>query len=73
MGRRHGRGWSQWFAILITSILLRYCYLQNTIFLSLSDKELVILSVDVAVHGSVKQGEIKAAPVLIRLCCLLEF
>ena len=61
------REWNGWFSILITSIFLRDCYLQNTNFLSLSDKESVNLRVAIAIHVSGTQVEIKAAPVLIRL------
>lgn len=39
IGRAHGTGWSGWFAILITSILVRGCYLKYNNFLGLSDKE----------------------------------
>ena len=66
MGRGHGRGWSGWFTILITSIFLRGCYLQYTNFLSLSDKESVMVSAIIPVHVSGKQGEVKAAPELKR-------
>lgn len=54
MGREYGGGWSGQFAILITSILLRGCCLQYTNFLSLTNKELVIVSGVIPVHASGK-------------------
>ena len=67
IGREHGRGWSGWFASLITSNFLRDCFLQYTKFLTLSDKESAIVSALIPVHASEKQGEIKVVPILIRL------
>ena len=67
MDRQYEGGNSGWFAILITSILLRGCYLQYTNFLSLTDKELVIVRGVIPVHASEKQWEIKTAPSLIWL------
>ena len=55
MDREYEGGNSGWFAILITSILLRGCYLQYTNFLSLTDKELVIFRGVIPVHASEKQ------------------
>ena len=47
--------------------ILKDCYLQNTNFLSLSNKESITLGAIVTVHVSGKQRKMKAVPVLIRL------
>lgn len=44
------------FAILITSIFLKGCYL---VLLGLSDRESAIVSTVIPVHTSGKQGKIK--------------
>ena len=69
IGRGYGKEWSRWFAIPITSTFLRDYYLQYTNFLSLINKELVIVSVAISCPYFVEQEEIKAAPVLARLHC----
>ena len=58
----YGREWSEWFGIRTSNIFVRGYYLQYTNFPSLSDKESV--SSLIPVHGSGKQGGIKAMPVL---------
>ena len=67
IGGEYGRLWSGWFAILITNVFVRGYYLQYTNFLSLNNKESVIVSAVIRVHASGKQEEIKAVPVLTRL------
>ena len=52
IGRGYGKEWSRWFAIPITSTFLRDYYLQYTNFLSLINKELVIVSVVISAHAS---------------------
>ena len=54
-----------WFDIMIINIFIRD-YLQYINFLSLSDKESVIVSSVFPVHTSWKKGEIRTAPFLTR-------
>ena len=63
-GVERGHGVSGWLNILMTSIFLRGCYLQCTNFLSLGNKESVIVSTVIPVDASGKQGEIEVATVL---------
>ena len=49
----------EWFAIPIASIFIGDYYLQYTKFLSLSNKESVIVNPDTTVHTLTKKGEIK--------------
>ena len=62
----HGR-WIEWFSILIASIFINY--LQYIIFLSLSDKESVIVSPVIPAYTLRKKAEIKAVSVLTKLPC----
>ena len=64
MDKGYGRGWKGWLAIQIASIIFRGYCLQYTNFLSLSDKESVIVSTMISVRNPGKHGEIKAAPVV---------
>ena len=68
IGRGHGRAWGECFAILITRIFIRDCYLQYTNFVNLTNKEWVILIIVISVHALGKQG---AAPLLTRLLSLI--
>ena len=63
---------SGWFAIKIANIFLGVCYLQCTIFMTLSDKKSVVVSAAIPAAISRKQGEIKSAPVLTKLPRLLS-
>ena len=56
-----------YFAIPIASIFIRDYNLQYTNFLSLSDKESVIVSRVITVHSLGKKGEIKTVSVSTRL------
>ena len=67
IGGEYGRIWSRWFAILITNIFVRGYYLQYTNFLSLNNKESVLVSAVIHVHASGKQEQIKAVSVPTRL------
>lgn len=67
-GRGHGRAWGDCFAILITRIFIRDCYLQYTNFVNLTNKEWVILIIVISVHALGKQG---AATLLTRLLSLI--
>ena len=71
VGRSYGRRWIEWFSVLIASIFIRDYYLQYTNFLSLSDKESVILSPVYSDFTLTKKREVKTASVLIRLRCWL--
>ena len=64
MDKGYGRGWKGWLAIQIASIIFRDYCLQYTNFLSLSDKESVIVSTMISVRTSGKHGEIKAVLVV---------
>ena len=64
---RDERSWIGWFAIPVSNSFIRDCYLQYTNFLSLSDKELVIVSPVINVHTLRKKGEIKTMGFLTRL------
>ena len=65
------RRWIGWFVILVLNIFLREYYLQYTNFLSLSDKETIIVSIVISVHTLEKQQEIKTVSILTRLPCSL--
>ena len=54
-GKVHGSDWSEWFAILITSIFLKGCYLQC--ILSLGDQKSVIIKVLSMVCGSKERSK----------------
>lgn len=69
--RKHGKKWSGWFAVLITTIFLRKCYLQYTTFLSFSSKQSEILNA-VIVHASGKQIKIKSVPVFTKVISSLS-
>ena len=56
---RYEKRWMEWFAIPIASIFIGDYYLQYTKFLSLSNKESVIVNPDTTVHTLTKKGEIK--------------
>ena len=56
-----------WFAIPVASIFIRDCYLQYTNFISLNDKESVIVSPVITVHTLRKKGEMKTVSDLTRL------
>ena len=58
--------WIEWFAIPIASIFIRNYYLQYTNFLSLSDKETVIVSPVITFHTLRKKGEIETVSFLTR-------
>ena len=60
------RSWIEWFVIPIASIFIRDYYLQYTNFMSLSDKESVIVSPVITAHTLRKDGEFKTASVFIR-------
>ena len=68
---RYGRMWIGWIFILIASIIIKENYLYYTDFLSLSDKESVILSTFIPVYTLRKKTEIKTVSVLTRLPCSL--
>ena len=60
------RSQTEWFVIPIASIFIRDYYLQYTNFMSLSDKESVIVSPVITAHTLRKNGEFKTASVFIR-------
>ena len=59
IGWWHGRGWSDWFSILVAHIFVRGSSMQCTNFLSLSDAWSVIMSALIPVYALGKQGKIK--------------
>ena len=61
------RKWVWWFAIPIASIFIKDYYLQYINFLSLSDKESVIVSPVITAHTLRKKEKIKTVSVLTRL------
>ena len=69
IGTKHGRGWDGRFVILITGMFLREFHVQYTNFPSLSNTESVIVSAVILFCILGKQGEIKAATVVLRLPC----
>ena len=64
-----GGGGSNWFAILIASIVISCYNLQYTNFLSLSNTLSVVMSAVIPVNASGKQGKIKTVSVLKTLSC----
>ena len=66
IGWGYERRWIEWFVIPIASIFVGDYYLQYTNFLSLSNKESVIVSPVIIVHTLGKNGEIKIVSVLAR-------
>ena len=63
--------WIVYHSSIFASIFIRAYYLQYTDFLSLRDKELVIVSAVIPVHSLGRQGETKTVSVLARLSCTL--
>ena len=61
------RRWIGMFAIAISSIYIRGYYLQYTNFLSLGNRELVVVNPVITVHTLRKKGEIKTVSFLTRL------
>ena len=57
----------EWFAISTANIFIRDYYLQYNNFLSLSDKESVIVSSVITVHALRKKGEIETVSFLTKL------
>ena len=66
IGWGYERRWIEWFVIPIASIFIGDYYLQYTNFLSLSNKESVIVSPVITAHTFWKNGEIKTVFVLTR-------
>ena len=67
------RRWVGWLSILIASIFVRDYYLQYTNFLSLRNKESVIVNPVIPVYTLRMEKEIKTVPVLSRLPFSLAF
>ena len=65
--RRYKRRWVGWFAIPVADIFIRDYYLQYTNFLSLSNKESLIVSPAITIHTLMKKRKIKARSFLTRL------
>ena len=66
-GWKYEKKWTGEFSIPIASIFIEVYYLQYTNFLSLSDKESVIVIPVVTTNILRKKGEITAVSVLTRL------
>ena len=66
-GWAYERRWIEWFAISITSIFIRDYFFITRNFLSLSDKESVIVNSAITVHNLRRKAEIKIVSVLTRL------
>ena len=64
---RYGRRWIGWFFILTVCIFMRDYYLQYSNFLSLRDKEAVVVSPVIPVYTLRKKTEIKTVAALKRL------
>ena len=67
VGWGYGRRWIRWFSILIASIFIRDNYLQYTNFVSLSEKESVIVNPVISVYTLRKKTKLKTVSVLKRL------
>ena len=67
VGRHYEKRWIGWFPIPMASIFIRDYYPQYTNFLSLSNKESVIVSPIITVHTLRKSGEIQTMSVVARL------
>ena len=68
-GWEYIKTWIGWFAFLITNFFLREFYLQYTNFLSLTDKESVIVSAVIPAHNTEKQEEIKTVSFFTTIPC----
>ena len=66
VGRGHEKRWIGWFPIPMASIFIKDYFLQYTNFLSLSNKESVIVSPIITVHTLRKKGEIQTVSVVTR-------
>ena len=66
VGRGYEKRWIGWFPIPMASIFIRDYYLQYTNFLSLSNKESVIVSPIITVHALRNRGEIQTVSVVTR-------
>ena len=75
VNKNNGNKWREWQRVDWMVCQSDLKYLPQTLllanFLSLSNKESVIVSDVISFHASGKQGEIKAVPVLVRFPCLL--